>query len=805
MKVSFVIVSWNVRELLERCLRSIFDHSADMPHEVIVIDNASVDGSSAMVAEKFGQVKLIANKENRGFAAACNQGIEHSTGEYVFLLNPDSEITKSTVSVLTAYLDMRTDVGIVAPQIQNADGSIQQSIQRFPTPLSQLGVLFKIRKVAPRPLANYYADDFDYTRDEQQVEQPDGAALLIRRSALETVGTFDERFFLWFDEVDLCKRVYDAGYKTVYLSRTHVVHHSGKSFAQKGILEKQRLFFTSCARYLKKHCGATGLLAAGVMNSVVGVCAIMDAAVSLIRQGKQARALYPVPVLSHQKRLFIGSLCAIIAVELFSLGGYFYGPIDSLTLGFIAAATLLITYRRPEYGVAILFAELIIGSKGYLFSMMAGDMRLSARMVLFGAVFAGWLLYVIDNLPRKDSRESLVTLRHASLRGWYALLCVAVFIGIVQAIRNGNGAGYIFADANAWFFFLILPVLYDALRHREQIIRFLTIGAAALSASLIKVLVIFYMMGHRGFGDDILTVVYRWIRSTGVGELTQMDSLYRIFFQSQMYVVLLFFILISYIAWFARFSIRDIAKRYMWLGVLLVGSIASLILSFSRSFWLGVFVMVVLFSAGIFGLIKNEPKAVVRFFGIGAGGIFCALLTLFAISVIPFPSRDGVFSVDLLTERVEDIESEAAAASRWNLLPIMLDEIKKAPLLGHGFGKTLTYTSRDPRVLLQNESGTYTTYAFEWGYFDLWLKLGLLGLLAYLFLLAAICIRGADTMRTLFQKGRAHEATLMRGLLYGMGALSVIHFFTPYLNHPLGIGIVMIVAVLSERLDSIHS
>lgn len=805
MKLSIIIVSWNVRDLLERCLRSIVERAFEAPYEVIVIDNASVDGSVAMVREKFPHVNLIENTENKGFAVACNQGIRESAGGYVFFLNPDSEITEGLIEKLTGYLDAHADVGIVAPQVRNADGSIQSSIQRFPTPASQLGVLFKVGRFFPRLLSHYYATDFDYTKDEQDVDQSDGAALLIRKAALGGLGGFDERFFLWFDEVDLCRRVKNAGWRIVYCSRVHIIHHSGKSFAQKGILEKQRLFFTSCAQYLRKHCGTRGLLAAAIMKIAVAIFSVLDAGISLIRQPDTSSVPSTAFIQPPQRRLFIGSLCAIILVELLSLGGYFYGPLDALAFGILAAATFLITFRRLEYGAAILFAELIIGSKGYLFSMAAGDMRLSLRMVLFAAVITGWLLNMLANLHRKDSRGSLLTLRCASLRAWYVLLGATVFFGIALAIRNGNGAGSLIADANAWFYFLSLPVLYDALQRREQIGRFLTICAAALSASLIKVLLVFYMMGHRGFGDDILTVVYRWIRSTGVGELTQMDSLYRIFFQSQIYVVLLFFVLISYVAWFARFPLRDIAKRYAWFGILLVGTIISLILSFSRSFWLGVFAMLLLFSVSVLDLIKKEPSAVVRFFGIGAASLACALLVLFVVSAIPLPSREGVFSVDLLSDRVENLEDEAAAASRWNLLPIMLDEIKKSPWIGHGFGKTLTYTSKDPRVLLQSESGTYTTYAFEWGYLDLWLKMGLFGLLAYLLLITAIIVRGADTLRQLYHRDSIIEASILRGLLYGLGALSVIHFFTPYLNHPLGIGIVMLAAVLSERLRSIHS
>ncbi|MEK7122779.1 MAG: O-antigen ligase family protein, partial [Patescibacteria group bacterium] len=236
-----------------------------------------------------------------------------------------------------------------------------------------------------------------------------------------------------------------------------------------------------------------------------------------------------------------------------------------------------------------------------------------------------------------------------------------------------------------------------------------------------------------------------------------------------------------------------------------VGTIASLALSFSRSFWLATGCMFAVFAVSIFLHIRRDPLFVFRMSAVVFGGAVMSFVLLFVISAIPFPSREQVFSVDLLSERLEDIASEAAAASRWSLLPIMISEIQGNPFFGYGFGKTLTYTSSDPRILLQNESGKYTTYAFEWGYFDLLLKLGLIGLVAYLLLLAAIFVKGASALRRCLEKGMSRDAVLIRGLLYGLSALLIVHFFTPYLNHPLGIGIVMLSGVLFERLRGSHS
>ena len=163
-----------------------------------------------------------------------------------------------------------------------------------------------------------------------------------------------------------------------------------------------------------------------------------------------------------------------------------------------------------------------------------------------------------------------------------------------------------------------------------------------------------------------------------------------------------------------------------------------------------------------------------------------SIALVFGIVKFPYPRPTAAFDLSLLSERAGKISGEAGVSSRWNLLPPLLREIKQAPLLGKGFGATVTYKTQDPRVLEQNPSGEYTTYAFEWGYLDIWLKLGLIGLLVYIALLGKIFIEGIKTSYKL----------LCISLLSGLVMIMVTSFFSPYLNHPLGIGYVILTSLI---------
>ncbi len=169
------------------------------------------------------------------------------------------------------------------------------------------------------------------------------------------------------------------------------------------------------------------------------------------------------------------------------------------------------------------------------------------------------------------------------------------------------------------------------------------------------------------------------------------------------------------------------------------------------------------------------------------------------VAKFPYPTPSGDFSATgLLSDRATSITGEAAVSSRWSLLPALWSEIKTAPVLGKGFGATVTYKSSDPRVLEIDPTGKYTTYAFEWGWLDTWLKLGFFGVLAYIVLIGKIVYDGIR-LNLEFRILNLEYNSAVIGLVIGLSVISVVSFFTPYMNHPLGIGYLIVVGVILDK------
>jgi GT2 family glycosyltransferase len=269
--LSIVILSWNVRDLLRQCLESVASGrplSANHPllvTEIIVVDNASSDGSVEMVRAEFAAVRLIANQTNRGYTGGNNDGIAAATGRYVMILNPDTRVLDDALAAMVAYADAHLDVGVVGPQLLNPDGSVQSSRRRFPTLMTGLFESTWLQPLAPRDvLRRYYVLD----RPDDTIQEVDwlfGACFLVRRKVIQQVGTLDEDFFMYSEEMDWCYRMRQAGWKVVYLPEAQVIHYGGKSSDQ--VAAQRHIYFqTSKVRYFRKHHGA---LTAGVLRVAV--------------------------------------------------------------------------------------------------------------------------------------------------------------------------------------------------------------------------------------------------------------------------------------------------------------------------------------------------------------------------------------------------------------------------------------------------------------------------------------------------------------------------------------------------------
>ncbi len=296
MDLSVIIVNWNTRDLLRKCLKSIFEFTKDIQFEVFVVDNASTDGS----VEYFGytrntrNVHLIANKENLGFAKANNLAAKNAVGKYVLFMNPDMEIRENVFKKMFDFMEAKPDVAIstcklfyppansigeksnieivsrkaASPSVKTIfgnlgdgidggvypDDSIQSNIKRHPTFLSQALILLKLHHFLPflPPIKKYLAKDFDYSK-EQEVEQIMGAFVFAKREFVEKVGGWDEDYFIWWEDVELCKRAAELGEKIVYFPEARVIHYEGRSFAQVQSVKKQKRFIKSMLIYFKKH------------------------------------------------------------------------------------------------------------------------------------------------------------------------------------------------------------------------------------------------------------------------------------------------------------------------------------------------------------------------------------------------------------------------------------------------------------------------------------------------------------------------------------------------------------------------
>ncbi len=246
MDISIIVVNWNTRELLRRCLESIEETLQPLSHEVIVVDNASTDDSPAMVRERFPSVCLIENDENRGFGTANNQALRIMKGRYALLLNSDALLAGNAVSELFSYLEGHPDVAMACGQLLNADGSRQNSIAAFPTLLTLMTNTPLLEYLFPR---RFPSKRYSYAAPVE-VDSAVGACLLVRKSAIDAVGMFDERYFFFFEETDWTYRMRRAGWKIVHVPTALIYHLQGKSIGRN--LPSRIAFYRSRYQFFRK-------------------------------------------------------------------------------------------------------------------------------------------------------------------------------------------------------------------------------------------------------------------------------------------------------------------------------------------------------------------------------------------------------------------------------------------------------------------------------------------------------------------------------------------------------------------------
>jgi GT2 family glycosyltransferase len=256
--LSIIIVNYNVKYFLEQCLCSLRAGMMGINAEVIVLDNASTDGSINYLQPKFPEVKFIINEENLGFAKACNKGLAMASGKYILFLNPDTLLPEDCLHTCLRFLETHPDAGAAGVKLVDGSGRfLKESKRAFPSPLTSLFKLFGFSKLFPRSklFSRYYLGHLN-ENETCEVDVLAGAFMMIRRNILEDTGSFDEAFFMYGEDIDLSYRIQKAGHKNYYLANTSVIHFKGES-TRRGSLNYVRMFYTAMSIFVKKHYGGS--------------------------------------------------------------------------------------------------------------------------------------------------------------------------------------------------------------------------------------------------------------------------------------------------------------------------------------------------------------------------------------------------------------------------------------------------------------------------------------------------------------------------------------------------------------------
>lgn len=479
------------------------------------------------------------------------------------------------------------------------------------------------------------------------------------------------------------------------------------------------------------------------------------------------------------------ALFAIITVHILavlSVGGWS----DLVILFGVAILTFAYTYRRLEVGLCIAFLELFVGGHGHLFVADVYGFSLSLRMAIFFAVLFAWFLLFVQNK---------VTLHFSKARDLpWIILAAAVLVGSVIGFAT-NSFSAAFDDMNGYLYGLyLLPLIsvrWNATKKREL----LQVLAAASIWLTIFTIGLSYLFTH--LSGEMLSDVYRFVRDSRLAEVTlqtvsnsngevvhpnaailfgEDGYWYRVFMQNHLITTLaLLLLLAGSMVWKKK-------EVFTWKPFLAIAFLVSVLpISMSRSFLLALFASLCILAPIILWHIRPKVKTIVL---AKVSLIFSVILGLgIAWASITIPVFNmGDLSSAAFYNTSADASRELAVSSRWQLLGPMNEEILSSPILGSGFGEEVTFISDDPRVRAENPSGEWTTYRFEWGYQDIWLKMGILGLIA--FILYAISLTRA-AFSALYRK---NDQWIAIGLFVATVCVYVVHVFTPFLNHPIGIG-----------------
>lgn len=270
MDLSVIIVNYNVKEFLQNLLHSIEKASANLSKEIIVVDNASDDGSVEVIREKFPYVNLIDNKINAGFGKANNQGLAIAKGKYILFINPDCIVSEDTLDKMISFFGGHSDCALAGCKILNSDGTLQLACRRsFPGPWTSFTKVTGLSNLFPksRIFARYNLTYLDENKT-YEVDAVSGSFMMMRKTVYDNVGGFDEQFFMYGEDLDLCYRIQKAGHKVFYVHSTQVIHYKGES-TKRSNLDETKLFYDAMHLFVKKHLSSFPLVEI-ILRSAIG-------------------------------------------------------------------------------------------------------------------------------------------------------------------------------------------------------------------------------------------------------------------------------------------------------------------------------------------------------------------------------------------------------------------------------------------------------------------------------------------------------------------------------------------------------
>ncbi|MDR2971992.1 MAG: glycosyltransferase family 2 protein [Bacteroidales bacterium] len=401
MKLSIIIVNYNVKHFLLQCLQSVKKAISGLEAEVFVVDNASSDDSTEMVREKFPWVNLIVNNENKGFSYANNQAIKIAQGEFVLLLNPDTLVEKDAFEKCLVFMNQTPDAGALGVKMINGTGDfLPESKRALPIPSVAFYKIFGLSKLFPRSkkFGSYHLTYLDYNKT-QPVEVLSGAFMFIRKKVIEIIGLLDETFFMYGEDIDLSYRITQAGYKNYYLPETKIIHYKGES-TKKGTINYVIVFYKAMQIFAKKHFTNNNSF---LFSLLLNVAIWLRASLAIGKRVAISLLLPILDILFIYGGMFLLAYYWQIAVLQYRQSHfpifYFFIVIPCYIAIWIISVAINKGYRKPHSTIktnrGIILGTIVIL---LIYALLPETYRFSRAVSIFGAVWTAMVMNVLRYL-----------------------------------------------------------------------------------------------------------------------------------------------------------------------------------------------------------------------------------------------------------------------------------------------------------------------------------------------------------------------------------------------------------------------